>query len=1106
MRFLLVFALLACLAHGLFVAAQTSVPEPHELNSLGEREATASTTAASETFSDTASPSVTESAITHSNSTASSNATLPASTTITSLNTSQASQGKGTYGKNSTSPNALPIQPTVTPALGIGGFILIVTGAILAVIGIRNLRVQVFLSTAFLTSLGVTVLIVYVMSPPVRVAVQGAYLVAVFFTGITFGALAIVFKELTEGLGCLLGGFCSSMWLLSLKPGGLLTTTDSKSGFIGAISVAFYALSFSHHTRPYGLIVSTGISGGTAVALGIDCFSRAGLKEFWLYIWGLNDNIFPLNTNTYPITRNIRVELAATVIIAILGVVSQLRLWKVVRERRRKEKEKRDEEQKKKEEAEAELGRKLEEQNMQERKEWEARYGGAEPAAGVSELGDDTKCQADEMDAMEKGDVYDMKSIAETSEGSYRCSDCREREANSDAGSDVTGATEGDFDHAPTGTAKEISDNLKEESGPLPIKVFDGADAAKIKDDKSSDMTAVIGSDTATIRSKRLSGPSCMPRTSRNDELPMSQSQEALVSVDDGTSSVHGTVDEGGNLDSDCPTVHDDSPGLTDKVPEPDEKPHVDENEQPQAKPNHQSHGRKSPIDRDGGERSTPNGSEESPTPAIEEGPGKDKTKGALNAESHTAASETSLTMVNRQSNGSSGRASDIVQEEEKLERPSSTPADYQGESAIEEGRQPRNATKDTETATVVLKDHEYDKPHSDGPEKTDISDSENKKPHAEDPSLPSPQSGNGNKSKRKSPEPQPKIEPEPIKLEPPKLNEETVKELPKRTSKVVQSYRTNEWAKHLADAEAPELEPIKPIEEEQPEHSPETEESAAPVNVEELLQTPFNAHPPPAVEPRVQDTPSRRESRRVSNSSHIDQNKKKSPNSPPPTAQPRFSNGYQTNTLLGSPGLTEPPPDETEAAKPQWRGPAPLIAVREDMMRNRLSSFSLTMDPYSRTSPGQLPVENLQRSASYRIHDGADDMPLSQRRAMLSQQQQTVTTPLPVHTPYSTPRRVHSTGPSPTNTPAAMAAWRESVQEDLRDRRNPLGKQGIPTGPQDRNNPPAYTQSQQRTPSSSHNIGNAIAEGMQRGDMSELHREAMRRMQAKANKTVKGA
>lgn len=109
---------------------------------------------------------------------------------------------------------------------------------------------------------------------------------AIFFTGMTFGAFSIVFKELTEGLGCLLGGFCVSMWLLCLRPGGLLTDTNAKGGFIGAISAAFYALSFSRHTRPYGLIVSAAVSGGSAVALGIDCYSLAGLKEFWLYIWG----------------------------------------------------------------------------------------------------------------------------------------------------------------------------------------------------------------------------------------------------------------------------------------------------------------------------------------------------------------------------------------------------------------------------------------------------------------------------------------------------------------------------------------------------------------------------------------------------------------------------------------------------------------------------------------------------------------------------------------------------------------------------------------------------------------------------------------------------
>lgn len=124
------------------------------------------------------------------------------------------------------------------------------------------------------------------MDPPVRLGIQGAFVVAAVLCGITFGVLSMVFPEVTEGLGCLLGGFCISMWLLVLRPGGLITSSGGRAIFIAAFCVAVYALSFSRHTRPYGLIASTSFAGATAVVLGVDCFSRAGLKEFWLYIWG----------------------------------------------------------------------------------------------------------------------------------------------------------------------------------------------------------------------------------------------------------------------------------------------------------------------------------------------------------------------------------------------------------------------------------------------------------------------------------------------------------------------------------------------------------------------------------------------------------------------------------------------------------------------------------------------------------------------------------------------------------------------------------------------------------------------------------------------------
>lgn len=124
------------------------------------------------------------------------------------------------------------------------------------------------------------------MNSPVSNSVQGGYLVAIFFTGTIFGGLAFVFREITDGLGCLLGGFCIGMWLLTLKSGGLVTGTGARAGLIVAFTVAFYCLSFSHYTRSYGVILCTAFAGATALVLGIDCFTRAGLKEFWLYLWG----------------------------------------------------------------------------------------------------------------------------------------------------------------------------------------------------------------------------------------------------------------------------------------------------------------------------------------------------------------------------------------------------------------------------------------------------------------------------------------------------------------------------------------------------------------------------------------------------------------------------------------------------------------------------------------------------------------------------------------------------------------------------------------------------------------------------------------------------
>lgn len=183
------------------------------------------------------------------------------------------------------SPGSLPLQPRITPALSIAGVILIAAGIALALIGIKHRWLHIFVSTAILTGLAVTVLIIYVMNPPVSDAVQGAYLVAAVVTGLISGAVSLIFKEVTEGLGCLLGGFCLAMWFLVLRPGGLIQSTTGCAIFIACLAVTGFGLSFSRYTRNYGLIGCTAFAGATITIIGIDCFSRAGMKEFWLYIW-----------------------------------------------------------------------------------------------------------------------------------------------------------------------------------------------------------------------------------------------------------------------------------------------------------------------------------------------------------------------------------------------------------------------------------------------------------------------------------------------------------------------------------------------------------------------------------------------------------------------------------------------------------------------------------------------------------------------------------------------------------------------------------------------------------------------------------------------------
>ncbi|SPQ26038.1 315403be-c6a5-49dd-b71d-d5c69440cf92 [Thermothielavioides terrestris] len=342
----------------------------------------------------------------------------PTTVLDTALITSQSSSRYASSTSSFPSPTGealfnegqLPLEPQITPGWAVAGTILLGTGIVHALCGIRAKRVHTFFSTAFLASLGTTVLILYLMTPPVSSAVQGAFVVAAVCTGAALGGLAVLFIDLAECLGCLLGGFSFSMWLLTLRPGALVPSASGKVVFIAAFSLAGFCLYFSRWTRTYGLMACTSFSGATATVLGIDCFGRAGLKEFWAYIWALNDKLFPEGAVTYPLTRGIRVELAVTVLLFIVGIVSQLKLWRLIRDRRNKSGEDSSDEERALPDEEENIGRQVEEVTSRERREWERVYGDGGSAPDVSHT------EVDDSDSVQHEDHSKRTSATSSTE------------------------------------------------------------------------------------------------------------------------------------------------------------------------------------------------------------------------------------------------------------------------------------------------------------------------------------------------------------------------------------------------------------------------------------------------------------------------------------------------------------------------------------------------------------------------------------------------------------------------------------------------------------------------------------------------------------------
>lgn len=954
------------------------------------------------------------------------------------------------------------------------------------------------------------------MNPPVSNAIQGAYVVAATMTGLILGGAAIVFTEMTEGLGCLLGGFCFSMWLLVLQPGGLLTSTSAKAGFISAFTFAGFATSFSHITRPYALIGFISFSGATTLVLGIDCVSRAGLKEFWAYIWNLNDNLFPVGATTYPLTRGMKVEIAAIIVIFLAGVMSQMKLWKIIKERREQRAAERLEDERTMQQEEESVGRRIEQHNAQERNQWEAVYGDKENAKSNGQQSQRDSGLGD-MDSQKKGPTSIVTSLRRSGDDEIEMADMPSPTLTTGAGLVMNKGVDG---------------------GPIIVRV--------VRDPEPPTVFDEIGNKIEPIE-KRLSHVS---EWSSSKEIP--REEDVWVVAADGEARLERRPSKrNSQRNSQRKSAGPAVVPLPFKIPDAEAE-----------------------IQDDNSSVATFADDEH----AAEKRKSKHLSAGSafmkrLSRGSHRSSHRSSK----RISIGEGNSTEDLVIsrgiDDGRVSRASSLAATMDGLSDDEDMRSTRSSIvhlKDTEEVpapqiqaemadvthstlaaefteeaskrlsaitvdTGVLdpsqsREKEVEKPARDF---LSLTPSTEPRTNKEKETVPEVESEETEKAANRAPSVVSAAESKPATL--------TKESLPPQLSKVVMSYRTNEWAKHLSTADAPEVEELKLAE-----YSTETEEPlkktevAAPVNVEDLQQTPENAIPAPS---RSMSQASNYPPALTRSSSAMS---KTSPYPSPYPSRPETSNGETLSRSTSQLSLHNPPPQTQLNARLPYRSsstpiiPQPIVEspTEEDFSSNpnlpRFASLSpygsqptllgqrdtmlrskssLYVAPPSALPPTpEFPQSQFHSSAASQIGSEVgslddENISLSQRRELIRQS----TLPTSSHpsqtslisqpsTPFDShqPRRSFTTV-SPLAREQQLASFRQTVQNEMVSGMTP--RQTI-----ERQRSALWQEKQaeeQRRQMESRVRGmrdSAFDERMRRGDMLNAHKEALRRMQRQAS------
>jgi hypothetical protein len=163
------------------------------------------------------------------------------------------------------------------------------------------------------------------------------FVLSSFVAGIAGGGISIFFWQTTKYFIGAWGGFAFGLWIQCFRDGGLIRPLGIRWLIFIACSVIGFVLCTIPKLHHQVLLVATAIVGASVVMLGADCFSTAGLKEF--YVWNIGyRNLFPKYTEhniQFPVSQAMQIELGLIGAVALMGVAVQLRILHVLQRKLR---------------------------------------------------------------------------------------------------------------------------------------------------------------------------------------------------------------------------------------------------------------------------------------------------------------------------------------------------------------------------------------------------------------------------------------------------------------------------------------------------------------------------------------------------------------------------------------------------------------------------------------------------------------------------------------------------------------------------------------------------------------------------------------------------